>query len=193
MSNAFTFYFNDIFQSYEDWKNATTLLNIVNYDDTSESEFDVKCFNLLMLQFGKQNIRYSEPDSFVCQLMIIYDDKFKQFKKEKELINKLYKLTDDELIQINELLTNMANNPNTEISNPKKPLEYISAQTYQTTNDSKLKAYLMALNNVPTNNNFKFLNEKTNENGMSFKDLFMNVQPPILDFYEKGSDDDEYF
>ena len=87
----------------------------------------------------------------------------------------------------------MANNPNTEVSDPKKPMQYISAQTYQSTNNSKLKSFLMALNNMPSNNIFKFLNEKESDYGMSFRDLFMVVIPPIVDFYKKGSEFDEHF
>lgn len=193
MSNAYTFYFNDIFENYDDWKSVMGDNGIVDYTDSASALFDKRCYNLLTWQFGKQNVRYSEPDAFISQLLIIYSEKFNQFKKEKEIIDKIYKLTDNELFLVQELLTNMANNPNTEVSDPKKPMQYISAQTYQSTNDSKLKSFLMALNNMPSNNIFKFLNEKESDYGMSFRDLFMVVIPPIVDFYKKGSEIDEYF
>ena len=193
MSNAYTFYFNDIFEKYDDWKSVMSDNGIVDYNDSASALFDERCYNLIAWQFGKQNIRYSEPDAFISQLLLIYSEKFNKFKKEKEIIDKIYKLNDDELILVQELLTNMANNPNTEVSDPKKPMQYISAQTYQSTNNSKLKSFLMALNNMPSNNIFKFLNEKESDYGMSFKDLFMVVIPPIVDFYRKGSEIDEHF
>lgn len=193
MSNAYTFYFNDIFEKYDDWKSVMSDNGIVDYTDSASALFDERCYNLIAWQFGKQNIRYSEPDAFISQLLLIYSEKFNKFKKEKEIIDKIYKLNDDELILVQELLTNMANNPNTEVSDPKKPMQYISAQTYQSTNNSKLKSFLMALNNMPSNNIFKFLNEKESDYGMSFRDLFMVVIPPIVDFYKKGSEIDEHF
>ena len=193
MSNAYTFYFNDIFEKYDDWKSVMSDNGIVDYTDSASALFDERCYNLIAWQFGKQNIRYSEPDAFISQLLLIYSEKFNKFKKEKEIIDKIYKLNDDELILVQELLTNMANNPNTEVSDPKKPMQYISAQTYQSTNNSKLKSFLMALNTMPSNNIFKFLNEKESDYGMSFRDLFMVVIPPIVDFYKKGSEIDEHF
>ena len=193
MSNAYTFYFNDIFEKYDDWKSVMSDNGIVDYNDSASALFDERCYNLLTWQFGKQNIRYSEPDAFISQLLLIYSEKFNKFKKEKEIIDKIYKLNDDELILVQELLTNMANNPNTEVSDPKKPMQYISAQTYQSTNNSKLKSFLTALNNMPSNNIFKFLNGKESDYDMSFRDLFMVVIPPIVDFYKKGSGFDEHF
>lgn len=193
MSNAYTFYFNDIFEKYDDWKSVMSDNGIVDYSDSASALFDKRCYNLITWQFGKQNIRYSEPDAFISQLLLIYSEKFNKFKKEKEIIDKIYKLNDDELILVQELLTNMANNPNTEVSDPKKPMQYISAQTYQSTNNSKLKSFLTALNNMPSNNIFKFLNEKESDYDMSFRDLFMVVIPPIVDFYKKGSEFDEHF
>ena len=75
----------------------------------------------------------------------------------------------------------MTNNPNDEPNDPTKPLNFISAQTYQQLTDNRFKAYFNALNNMPTLNVFKFLKGTPEELG--FEDLFMNVQPNIKYYY----------
>lgn len=185
MSTAFTFYFEELIPDYNTWKGIIQQANIVNYDDVLESNFDVFCYNLLSRHFSHQNIRYYEPEAFILELVNVYENKFKQFKKEKELIDAMQDLTLQELQLIQTSIVNMANNPNDQVEDPTQPLNYISAQTYTNLQSNRLKAYLDALNNIPSLNVYKFFNaNKPNE--MGFIDLFMNVQPINFNLYDKG-------
>lgn len=185
MSVTETFYFNEIFPNYDSWKTLCETADIVDYTDALESEFDKYCYKLLMRHYTHCNIRYFEPDAFICELFNVYENKFKQFKKEKELIDYTYKLSNEDFVKLNESITNMANNPNTEPEDPTKPLQFISAQSYSVQSSNRLQSYLYALNNMPTLNIYKFF-KADNKNDMGFDDLFMNVQPINIPIYKQG-------
>lgn len=184
--SAVTFYLEDIFASYDDWKDfIQNNSDIVDYSDATQANFDAWCYKLLMRHYNHTNIRYTTPDAFLGELLNVYENKFKQFMREKMIIDKIYSLTteDFELIQTN--LTNMANNPNDDTADPTQPLNFISAQTYQLANSNKMKAYLDALNNMPSLNIYKFFKAQ-NKDEMGFDDLFMNVQPNQKFMYKRG-------
>lgn len=175
MSVAQTFFFNEIFKDYNDWKYWSEQVEVVDFSKPEDVEFDKFCYKILSRHFSNWNIRYSTIDAFLLELSIVYEDKFNQFKNQKKIIDEAYKLTKEDFEVVSESLTNMANNPNTAPDDPKSPLKYISAQTYGLAKKPKLKAYIEALNNIPTLKIFDFIN-KPSENGLSFKDLFSVVQ-----------------
>lgn len=182
ISSAYTFYFNHIFPTYDDWKEIIQQSNIVNYDDVSESTFDKYCYDLLSRHYSNCNIRYMTPDPFILELLNIYDNKFKQFKREKELVESIHKLSDEEYREISNALTNMANNPNSEVVDPLKPLSFISAQSFMVNKSSKIQSYLYAIDNMPSLKIYKFFKAEDKES-MGFDDLFMNIQPNQIPIY----------
>lgn len=185
MSTAYTFYFNELLPDYESWKRIIESSGIVNYDDVLESEFDKFCYKILSRRYTHCNIRYDVPEAFICEMANIYENKFKQFKRQRELIESTYKLSEEEIMRLNETLNNMANNPNTEPEDPLKPLKFISAQTFMVQNSNRIQSYLYAINNIPTLNIYKFL-KADNEFDLGFEDLFMNVQPHQIPLYKQG-------
>lgn len=182
MSTAFTFYFNEIIANYDDWKEVMS--DIVNYDDEIESAFDLYCHKLISRHYHNVNVRYSEPDAFIFELQNVYENKFKQFLKQKQIIDEVYKLTNDDIVTQTTGLNNLANNPNEEPSDPTKPLNFISAQSLNIVKDSKVRAYLTALNSIPTLNIYNFFKAQ-NEYEMSFDDLFMQVIPNNYGVYRR--------
>lgn len=185
IETAFTFFFQEVFPSYEDWVEFMEDKGIVDYEDVTQSAFDEWCFNLLFNHYYNCDIRYSVMDAFKSELLIVYENKFKQFLNQKRIIESTQNLSEDDLAEVNTTLTNMANNPNT--SNPLNTygvLPFVSAQTFNNVKSNKLKAYLEAINNLPTFKIYKFFKGEKDE--MGFDDLFMNVQPNIRYFYKKG-------
>lgn len=177
MNTELTYYFEEVIPDYASW---VELIRddgtIVDYSKTVEASFDRFCYNLLVRHFTHCNIRYEEEEAFICELINIYATKFRHFLKQKELIDALYNLTLEDITIIEEGLSNLANNPNDEVLNPKEALNYISSQTYSQRKDSKLNRYLEALDKLPLLNTYSFLNEKI-KNGMSFNDLFIQILP----------------
>ena len=185
MSGAFTFYFDEIFPSYDEWQEFISSTGIVNYENQLEANFDRFVYKILMREFTHQNIRYFEVDSFKCELANVYESKFHEFMKQKELIDAMYQLSLDDFTLLQTTLSNIANNPNDEPSDPKEPLNFISGQTYSQLKSNKLQSYLYALNNLPSLNFYKFIN-RSDEYDVSFRDLFMNVQPIDHYLFRKG-------
>ena len=158
--------------------------SFIDYNDPTQSTFDEFAYNLISRHYSHCNIRYSTPEPFINELVNVYQNKFGQFLKEKNIIDEMYNLTNDELIMLNNTLTNIANNPNDAPADPLQPLQYISAQTYTQTNDNKLRAYFNALNSIPNLNTYKFL-KAHDDYEMSFDDLFMAVQPNLKSIYRR--------
>ena len=181
---SFTYYFEEIFPDYESWQYFIEQSSNIDMTNADNVVFDEYCFGLLFRHFNHQNIRYSSIDAFLGELLNVYENKFEQFKKEKALIDTIYQLSNEDLQLVSTALTNMANNPNDDVENPLAPLSFISAQTYQQMQSNKLKAYLDALNNMPSLNIYKFF-KANNKDEMGFEDLFMNVQPKIVYLYER--------
>ena len=181
-----TYYFEEIFPTYKDWKDFMDINKVIDYTSAVDSAFDEWCYNILMRHFTHQNIRYSEIEAFKGELLNVYENKFKQFQREKMLIDAINTLSLQDIAELNEALTNMATAPNENNPlNSEGVLPFISEQTFNKITSNKLKAYLEALENVPTLNIYKFFKAQ-NKNEMGFEDLFMQVLIPQTYIYEKG-------
>lgn len=185
IQTAYTFFFQEVFEKYEDWVEFMSDKGIVDYTDATQSAFDQWVFNLLYNHYYCCDIRYSVIDAFKSELLIVYENKFKQFMNQKRLIDLTQNLTADDIAEVNTTITNMANNPNTDNPlNSDGVLPFISAQTFNNVKSNRLKAYLDAINNLPTFKIYKFF--KGDKEEMGFDDLFMNIQPHMRYFYERG-------
>lgn len=179
-----TFYFQDIIPDYETWKDYVSMYSIVNYENAIESEFDKYIYSILNRFFYNQNVRYNTPEDFIFALSLVYQNIFNDFLKQKELVDKIHSLTDDELLYLQETIQNAANNPNDEPTNPRAPLNFISAQTLGLVKGNKFKIYLEALNSMPSLNIFKLING--DKDSLNFKDLFVQILPDNDYIYRKG-------
>lgn len=187
MSTATTFYFNEIFPTYDSWKIYVEQLDLVDYNKQMEASFDAYCYNILSRYFSNVNIRYREKNAFLCQLANVYTNKFKKYLQQKELIDSLYKLTIEDFQLIQKSLVNMASNPNSKPDNPLKPLDFISEQSYSQVESNRLRAYLEAINNIPTLKVDDFIKGNIKEKEeMHFIDLFVNVQPNNIYVYNRS-------
>lgn len=187
MSDAYTFYFQDVIPDYDTWKAIMTEYGVIDYDTASAevTAFDEWAYNVLKRRFYNVNIRYTEPEAFYAALSLVYENRYKMYIQQKSIIDKLYNLTDDELSLISQAINNAANNPNDEPTDPKQPLQFVSAQTFQYVQDNKLKAYLTAVNNLPSLKMFDFIRGQTSDDDMSFQDLFMQVLPNNKYFFRR--------
>lgn len=181
MSN-YTFKFGKIFDTYEKWRTFSEECGFINFEDTTESEFDKYCYKVLFRHYQQANIRYTNITDFCNELSLVYESKFKQFKKQKELIDKIYSLTENEILQVNQILANYAENPNNKPEDPTKPLNFISSQTYTNQTNGKLAGYLLALSGIPVLDIYSFLRKSEND-GLSFNELFMVVLPNEIDIF----------
>lgn len=188
---AITYYFDEIFPTYTEWREFSKQLDCVGETPSNDILlFDKYCYNVLFRNFAKQNIRYSRIETFVNMLANVYEQEFMRFYKEKQLIDNIYKLSNEELVTLNQTLTNIANNPNTTPTNPLQPLNYISTQSFSNVNDNRLQAYLRALNTMPVLNIERFIYgeraDPNNKHFLHFNDLFMQVLTDTEYLYERS-------
>ena len=171
-----TFYFKDIFPTFEDFRELVdSQLYNVDLTDPEQLAYITYVYNALYRRYANSSVMYSMPDAFVRQLAGILDDVAGKYKRQKELAESVYELTEDDIREVNEAIVNGALNPNTSPTDPRKPLEYVSSQSASFTKTGKLGAYIAALNALPTVRQGELLRE--------FAGLFRRYLTPNAYFY----------
>lgn len=153
MSTALTFYFKEIFPNFETFNSYLKQYAIVDTKaeaNATNLAFAQYIYKVLFRRYHNSNVQYDTIDDFCCDLANVLEDSFDKYKKQFEIIKKMYELTPDELTTLNTALANNSVNPNTVVEDPTKPLEYISAQAFSYTKDNKVNAFMRALENMPT-------------------------------------------
>lgn len=183
MTDAITFYFTGgtpeevVFNDYSDWQDFIDQIQIVDESNVEQVAFSRYCWDILSREYKGVNIRYRDPVDFLCELANVFQNRFFKFLKEKEIIEKIYNLTEDEYIEAGEAINNFANNPNTAPAESKQPLEFVSSQTYNLVKNNKVRAYIEALSGLPTLQIYDFTKRRYGDNDIAFDDLFMNNIP----------------
>lgn len=179
-----TFYFNDIIDSYDKWREMVSSKVLTNEEFATMGSFDQWAYNLLARYFRNVNVRYTVPDAFISQLINVYENRFRQFAKQKQIIDEIYNLSMDDLLLVNTALSNYASNPNNLPENPTQPLDYITSQSYSQLTDNKLRAYIDSINRVPSLRVDEFLRGRNKYfDEINFLDLFMNLQIDEYNIY----------
>jgi len=169
MATTNTFYFEDIFTSYEDFKEFTDSLGIYEATDVVSEAFNQYLFNILYARYCGNSINYNVPQYFLYAFGLRYIDSFKKFKKQKELIDKINELTEEDLQVLTETISNGAFNPNDTPTEYWKPLNYITNQSATRLNSPKLIAFINAVQAMPT--------QRIEEFTETFIDLFTLFMP----------------
>lgn len=169
-SSAITFYFKEIFPTEQSFIEYLTNFNVVDITTADNLVLAQFLYKVMFRRFHNSNIQYDTPDDFKCDLANLIEDTFDRYKQQKAIIDKIYNLTDQELLTISKALTNSANNPNTKVDDPTQPLEYVGAQAFTIASNGKLQAYLTALKNIPT----KFIDQLLRDAQRLFKSIIPN-------------------
>lgn len=152
MSSAITFYFKEIFPTFDTFNEFMTEYEIINMEDPTNLTFARYIFKLLFRQYHNSNVQYDTPEDFKCDLANILEDEFSKYQKQVALTENIYNLSQDELTIVSTALASSANNPNIQQEDPTTWLSYVGAQAYTSTKNGKLQAYLLAIKNIPTKN-----------------------------------------
>lgn len=174
MSTTKTFLFQEVFANYSEFKEMTDDLQLYEPDDAVSEAFNQYLFNIIYLRWKGNSINYGTINEFKMSFSFVYVDIFAKYKMQKQLIDKVQKLTDEELEILSDSISNGAYNPNTAPEKPFDLIRYISSQNATRLKSSKLVAYLNAIKNAPTLN----VREMTD----AFEDLFMLIIP-MHDYY----------
>ena len=150
ISSSLTFYFKEIYPTFEKFETFLTNYNVVDLTDAENLTFAQYIYKIMFRRFHNSNIQYDTIEDFECDLANVIEDSFEKYKVQVDLVKKMQKLTDAEILTISTALANQSNNPNTKPSDPTQPLEFISAQAFTLAKDNKVQAYLRALSSIPT-------------------------------------------
>lgn len=180
---SWTFFFNEVFESYDDFKNFIEEQSNTYSADVDEN-FLRFTWNILAREFSYRDIAYSDKETFKDSFLNVFDDKFLQFKNQKSKVDKIYNLTDAEVLEIQNALTSSANAPESYVEDMGTQLGYISNQAYNTVSGGRLQGYLNALNNLPT---FK-IRDFLYKGDISFNDLFVKASPNIQYLYREENE-----
>ena len=144
-----TFTFLEIFPNYDAFKSTILAQSILNESDFDESTLKY-LWAVMYRSFGNVEVMYTVKQDFIDRFLNELEDYFSKIKRERELINKIHNLSDEELLIVSESINNFANNPNDLPEDPTAPLQYISNQNWGKISNGKIAAYLQALNNIPS-------------------------------------------
>lgn len=148
-----TFYFEDVFKDDTEFSTYLTDFNIVLPTGITASDL----YDLFLNKFINCSIAYDTKEIFKHKFKMILVDNLKEYVRRKDIIDKLYNLTDSEVVVMNEYIHNYSNNPNISVTDVFEKLPYITQQENSKTNISKLDAYANYLNFILPYGNMEFL------------------------------------
>lgn len=177
MATTKTFLFQEIFPNYSEFKKMTDDLQLYDQADSVSEAFNQYLFNIIYLRWKGNSVNFSTKDEFKMSFAFVYSDVFAKYKMQKQLIDKIQKLSDEDLEILTDSISNGAYNPNTAPKKPFELLNFISSQNATRLKNSKLLAYLNAIRNAPTLN----AREMTD----AFEDLFLLIIPMNNYFFRR--------
>lgn len=169
---AVTFYFKEIFGSYDDFK--LFLSEFTNIDP--EDSLNVTLFGYLFNKYCNSNVNYDTIDAFKRNFAIVYENIFAQYKFRVDKINKVYELSDEDLNVISYGINNVALNDNSAIENALDDVvDFVTSQTSNKQKANKFMSYLNALKDVNDRYIVDYLDK--------FRKLFIAIIPSKIYVY----------
>lgn len=174
-----TILFRDIFPTYEDFAQFIKDEQIDSLALEVDVAFAQFCYRILYREYMNSNIQYDTAEEFKADFANVFEEHFAQYKYQSQLIGEVQELTPADYELIGKRLQNYANNPNTIPDDPTLPLSFISSQVYEQTTDNRLRAYLDAINKMPSTRQKEFISR--------FRSLFKSFYQTDYYYYEDNS------
>lgn len=170
--NSQTWYFEDIFKDEASFTQYLSDYNISLPSTITASTL----YNLFLDKYLNCSINYDTIEVFKRRFKILLDDYLKEYAMRIATINKLYALTDEELLVVNTYISNYANNPNYQLTDVYDELGYVSSQNNGINKYSKLESYIKYLKTLLPYGNREFLDR--------FKILFKYIYIREVSIYD---------
>lgn len=172
--NSDTWYFEDVFKDEASFTQYLSDYSISLPITITASQL----YNLFLDKYLNCTINFDTIEVFKRRFKIMLDDYLKEYAMRVATINKMYTLSDDELLVVNTFISNYANNPNFELSDVYDELGYVSAQNNGINRFSKLDSYIKYLKALLPYGNREFLDR--------FKTLFKYIYIRGINIYENN-------
>lgn len=144
-----TLAFKDIFKDYSEFKAFTDKFKLYEEVEETAEAFNKHIYYTLKMRYGGCAVAYDIVEEFKAEFGLAYNQYFKLYLKKQDILEKIYKLTEEDFILLNQSLNNLSNNPNYQTNDAWEVLDYISIQNRSKSTSNKLQAYLLALRTLP--------------------------------------------
>ena len=134
-----------------------------------------KLYNLFLDKYLNCSVAYDTKEVFKRRLALLLNDYLNEYCVRVATLNKMYALTDDDLVVVSTYINNYANNPNYEISDVYNELGYVSNQNNGINRINKLTAYVSLLKQILPYGNQEFLDR--------FRKLFKTIYIRRISIY----------
>lgn len=175
-SDAYTYYFSDIFTSSTDFCDTLEPLMIWSIPTLGGRTLLTQLYGYISRHYHNVNVRYTRKDDFISALAEVLDNCYWLIDKRTTLIRRLREFTPEQVQVISKMLNSYADAPN--YTQPMDKVgEYVTNQTYTQQEQSIFAAYLDIINSTPTMEVQRILNES------GLDALFMQVLPEKITCY----------
>lgn len=140
-----------------DWTSDLTAWGIIELPE--DEKFAEWIYKLLTKRYHNINSLYETTEDFKDEVAIIIEDIFDKYKKYSELAKALYKLTNDDLVKVDEVITSSAMNPTSSAPDPKTWVGFTNQQTYTASSKAKIISFFEYLDKFPYYNTRAIVNE----------------------------------
>lgn len=163
---AITFYFKQIFPTYDEWEEFTVKekIYIVNAFNT---EFNQYLYKVFYQNFYLENINYVNKYTFKRQLSFRLLDTFDFFNTRKKQLIKMLELTDTEIREISKAITRSSERPVKMSDTNNDSLEYVDNQQINESIVNKLQAFSEHIRTIKTLGGKEIYNK--------YKDMFFST------------------
>lgn len=170
----YTFTFKEIFPTYEDFKSFCTEYGI---DITSDiiAPYISQVYNYLFNAYCNSNVKFDMIGDFKRCFAVELENQLTRFSKQLALLNKIYNISEEDIVQIGEAIANFSDSPNTTVTDVKKALNFITTQNYSISKNNKLVAYITAIQSLP--------DMQIEEFTKKFRWLFISIIPNVKYYY----------
>lgn len=169
--------FKNIFPDYDtfsSWYKSTGL------SDETEDVPSKKTFTIIAFEFNDSHVAYS-PESFKQKFAIVLYTNYREFEQTTKAISDLMSLTDEEIRRAGEVVTNIADIPETASSTDIDEVDFVSNQQKMINIKGMAQVKREQLGNKRAFTVKSFLNK--------FRSLFIKIIPPAYTFVVKEEDD----
>lgn len=170
--------FKNIFPDYQSFATWYKSLPLSDNEDDCPSE---KTFTLIAYEYNDSHTSLS-PDSFKQHFANDIYTYYREFEETTKGILDLMKLTDDEISTADEMITNVANIPETESSTSVEEVDFITTQQKNINKKGKLQIKKEQLANKRAFTVKTFINR--------FRHLFIKVISPAYTFVVAEPDEE---
>lgn len=153
MATTQTMKFKDIFSNHDEFIEFCKEINLIEINISITDPIITYInfvFNTLLWSYGTVDIAYDTKQEFLMELALLLTDTFNQYRKQYDLISKIYLFDDDEFARTSANIISNAQQNNKKLDDPSVWLGFVASQTFNEQKLSKFQGYTQAIRQMPS-------------------------------------------